>query len=130
MDLGHRIIAMVENRPKRVLCQTCGSQHNYRAPKSLDRGVRLRRTAKSPSAPKTRSARAQAELDRVQDWEQRIAGKSLESFKRYSITQVFEVDELLTHKKFGEGFVVEVLDGNKVSVMFRDGLRVLAQGQS
>jgi hypothetical protein len=37
--------------------------------------------------------------------------------------------ELIAHKKFGEGYVVEVLDANKVSIMFRDGLRTLAQGQ-
>jgi hypothetical protein len=130
LDLGHRIIAMVENRPKRVVCQTCGSQHNYRAPKSLDRGVKVRRPAKGSSAPRSRTAKAQAEFDRIQDWERRIAGKSLESFTRYSIDRVFEADELVTHKKFGEGYVVELLGGRKVSIMFRDGLKVLAQGQS
>lgn len=130
LDLGHRIIALVDNRPKRVVCQTCGSQHNYRAPKTVDRGVRVRRPAKSGAAPKSRGARAQAEFDRVQGWEQRIAGKSLDSFTRYSIDRVFETDELVTHKKFGEGYVVEIMGAHKVSIMFKDGLRILAQGQS
>ena len=40
MDLGHRIVAMVEGRPKRVECLTCGGQHNYRAPKAeSDKGT-------------------------------------------------------------------------------------------
>ena len=128
LDLGHRIIAMVEDRPKRVVCQTCGSQHNYRAPKTLTTGVRIRKVMKS-AAPKSPSARAKAENDRQVEWERRIAGNTLESFKRYTIDKLFEPDDLVTHKKFGEGYVVDVLDPKKVTIMFKDGLRTLAQGQ-
>ena len=128
LDLGHRIIAMVEDRPKRVVCSTCGSQHNYRAPKTLTTGVRIRKITKSV-APKSPSARAKAENDRQVEWERRIAGNTLESFKRYTIDKVFEPDDLVTHKKFGEGYVVDVLDPKKVTIMFKDGLRTLAQGQ-
>jgi len=128
LDLGHRIIAMVEDRPKRVVCSTCGSQHNYRAPKTLTTGVRIRKVMKS-AAPKSPSARAKAENDRQVEWERRIAGNTLESFKRYTIDKIFEPDDLVTHKKFGEGYVVDVLDPKKVTIMFKDGLRTLAQGQ-
>ena len=128
LDLGHRIIAMVEDRPKRVVCSTCGSQHNYRAPKTLTTGVRIRKVLKS-AAPKSPSARAKAENDRQVEWERRIAGNTLESFKRYTIDKLFEPDDLVTHKKFGEGYVVDVLDPKKVTIMFKDGLRTLAQGQ-
>ncbi|MDQ2643863.1 MAG: hypothetical protein M3020_08625, partial [Myxococcota bacterium] len=34
LELGHRIVAMVGGAPKRVICLTCGSEHNYRAVKS------------------------------------------------------------------------------------------------
>jgi len=134
LDLGHRIIAMVENRPKRVVCQTCGSQHNYRAPKKVDAGVRVRRTsisASSSKAPlsKSPSSRAKAENDRHIEWERRIAGNTLGAFKRYTIDSVFAPDDLVTHKKFGEGYVVDVLDPKKVTIMFRDGLKTLAHGQ-
>ncbi len=127
LDLGHRIIAMVEDRPKRVVCQTCGSQHNYRAPKSADRGVSVRKAKKTPS--KSPTARARAEQERQHEWERRIAGNSLESFTRYTIDKVFETDELISHKKFGEGYVLEILDSHKVTIMFKDGPRTLAQGQ-
>ena len=30
MELGHTIIAMVDNMPKRVQCNTCGGKHNFR----------------------------------------------------------------------------------------------------
>jgi hypothetical protein len=34
------------------------------------------------------------------------------------------------HSKFGEGYVDVVLDGGKISVMFRDGARTLAHRAS
>lgn len=118
---------MVQNRPKRVVCQTCGSQHNYRAPKSVDAGVRIRRTSKAPLS-KSPSSRAKAESDRQVEWERRIAGNTLGAFKRYSIDTVFSPDDLVNHKKFGEGYVVDVPDPKKVVIMFKDGPKTLAQG--
>jgi len=128
LDLGHRIIAMVKHQPKRVVCQTCGSQHNYRAPKTNDRGIQIHRAKKAIT--KSPSMRGKAELDRHQAWENRIAGNTLGAFTRYTIDKVFEIDQLIQHKKFGEGYVVEILDDHKVTIMFKDGLRTLAQGQA
>ncbi len=73
--------------------------------------------------------KARVEAARVNDWEKRIAGQAVDSFTRYSIDKTFAVYELIAHKKFGEGFVAEVLDSGKVSIMFRDGPRMLAHGQ-
>ncbi len=134
MDLGHRIVAMVEGRPKRVICQTCGSQHNYRAPQATSSGVK-RRNVKASSAGGTGASsratqKAKAEVERVQDWETKVLGQSNNAFTRYAIDRTFEVGDLVLHKKFGEGYVTDVLDANKVSIMFRDGPRTLAQGQS
>lgn len=132
MDLGHRIIAMHQGKPKRVICQTCNSQHNYRAPASEKASV-VKRTTGAPrpaSAAQRVTEKAKAEASRVNDWEKRIAGQALDAFTRYSIDKSYSAGELVTHKKFGEGFVAEVLDSGKVSIMVRDGARVLAHGQT
>jgi hypothetical protein len=135
MDLGHRIVAMVGGAPKRVICQTCNSEHNYRAPRS-EREARVARTqgSSAPRAPRTAAQRVverqKAETTRVNDWEKRVAGQAIDSFTRYSIDKSFAEGELLTHKKFGEGYVLEVLDPHKVTVMFRDGPKTLAHGQT
>jgi hypothetical protein len=128
LDLGHRIIAMVADRPKRVVCQTCGSQHNYRAAKTANLGVSIRRS--KVAGTKSPAPRARAESERQLEWERRIAGNALDAFKRYTIDKVFEADDLISHKKFGEGYVVEVVDPKKVTIMFKDGLRTLAHGQA
>ncbi|HMJ11987.1 MAG TPA: hypothetical protein VK524_11265 [Polyangiaceae bacterium] len=129
MDLGHRVIAMVGPAPKRVICQTCNSQHNYRAPRSEPRAKT--RTAGSPAraASEGRSAsgggRGRAEQERRSGWEARISGKALTAFIRYSMERRFSAGDLILHSKFGEGYVTEV-DGGKMNVMFQDGARTLA----
>ncbi len=129
MDLGHRIIAMVGGQPKRVICQTCGSQHNYRAPKSGPTAVRRRDNggAKTSSTPRVTN-KAKAEAERLNEWESRIAGQRVDAFTRYSMDQRFSVDQLVLHSKFGEGYVLDVLEDGKVAIMFRDGPRTLAHG--
>ncbi len=130
LDLGHRIVAMVDGRPKRVECLTCGGQHNYRAPQTeKDKAATSGRPKRSGSkaAPKP-TQRARAEQERVTDWEAHVSGKSADAFTRYSMNQRFSEGELVTHKKFGEGYVTEVLEDGKVSIMFRDGARTLAHG--
>ncbi len=135
MDLGHRIVAMVGEAPKRVICQTCNSEHNYRAPRSAREASVARTRGTSPPKPaRTASQRAldrqKAELSRVTDWEKKVSGQTVDAFTRYSIDKTLEVGELVNHKKFGEGYVLEVLDQNKVCVMFRDGQKTLAHGQT
>lgn len=47
----------------------------------------------------------------------------------YAVTHVFSPDDILTHPKFGVGFVVAVPGGKKVEVLFSDQLRRLVQGR-
>lgn len=137
MDLGHRIVALVENTPKRVVCLTCDSTHNYRAPKDGPSftGAKPARKAASSSAggakkPRAGSAAARAEADRLKAWETRVLGQTATAFKRYTISTEFSLDDLVLHKKFGEGYVVEVSDDGKVVVMFRDQQRILVHART
>jgi hypothetical protein len=142
LDLGHRIVAMVEGVPKRVLCLTCNSEHNYRKPKSAAAAEKAPAAAKAgggaspstrPGAPRsTASARAvaaaEAELARERAWEKAVSGQPVTSFKPYRVSASFQENDLIRHTKFGDGLVTRVLDKSKIEVMFREGPRVLAQG--
>src|SRR5262245_50889151 len=101
MDLGHRIIAMVADRPKRVICQTCGSQHNYRAPRSEERsraGSSARaETAGGASAPRGGGGRGRAEHERMAEWESRVLGQAVGAFTRYSMERSFRAGQLILH---------------------------------
>ncbi len=140
MMLGHRIVAMIGKKPVRVECQTCGSVHNYKATppgnNSVSPVVRNRDGSISPvrvaNAPTPRAAAAKSTRTgaRTSDWEQRIAGQPVTAFARYSMERSYSEGELVHHPKFGDGYVALVLEGNKVSIVFKDGAKTLAHRQS
>lgn len=46
--------------------------------------------------------------------------------RKYAVSEEYTENDVLEHPKFGEGYVVEILSGTKISVLFEDGLRRLA----
>jgi hypothetical protein len=138
MDLLHRIIAMHNGKIIRVECRTCGGHHNYRKPHSapsLTKGTALRsisadRTQKArplPSLSPRRAAAAEAERQREANWQKAVLGQPVSSFRAYRASQTFSLGDLIRHGKFGDGYIVRVIDRQKVEVMFKDGPRMLAQ---
>jgi hypothetical protein len=143
--LNHRIIAVgSDGVPVRVECQTCNGAHNYRAhapgtkPAAVS-GARTRvaSTSSSKGTPRGRaSAAAREEAENraavlnLRQWESSVAGHHPNEFRAYGIREVFAENELMHHGKFGDGVVVEVIDRQKIRVLFRDEARVLAHGVS
>ena len=137
MDLLHRIIAMHNGKIIRVECRTCGGHHNYRKPKSASAEPRAAaarmaatpgakaRTSSMPSP--RRGAAAEAERQREETWQKAVLGQPISSFKSYRASLTFSMGELIRHGKFGDGYIVRVIDRQKVEVMFKDGPRTLAQ---
>lgn len=62
-------------------------------------------------------------------WKEVVADKPDGAFEAYAQGHTFEKDALVAHSKFGKGIVVEV-DGNKVHVLFEEGVRKLLHGTS
>jgi hypothetical protein len=139
LDLGHRIIAMLGDQPKRVECRTCGSHHNYYKPKNGPASL-PGKAAKAPGTAAPRSSRsgssvgvramaaAKLEQDRERTWEKMVSGFGVNDFAPYRVSTSFEEGVLLRHPKFGDGYVTRVVDKNKIEVMFREGARTLAHG--
>ena len=142
MMLGHRIVALVRTTPARVICMTCGSEHRYlkTAPGSqsvapvkrmADGSIsQVGRVGASPPSRSKSSATTAKAATKPNEWEARVLGQTVSAFTRYSMVRSFAPGELITHPKFGDGYVLEVVDPQKVSIMFRDGPKTLAHGQS
>ncbi len=147
--LNHRIIAVgADGVPVKVECQTCDGVHNYRAhaPGSKPTaapGVRTRAASSSSSASSSKAAprgrasaaaREEAEAKtaaaNLRQWESSVSGHHPSDFRAYGIREVFTANELMRHSKFGDGVVLEVIDRQKIRVLFRDEARVLAHGVS
>lgn len=137
MDLLHRVIAMQGAKIIRVECRTCNGHHNYRRPKSgpsaslLPASPATSKSKPARSAPSTPSARrtaaSEAERQREATWQKAVLGQPISSFRAYRASQTFNSGDLIRHGKFGDGYIVRVIDRQKVEVMFKDGPRTLAQ---
>lgn len=120
MLLGHTVLAMVGQDPKRVRCNTCKGEHVYR---------------RDPAVPKKKawepkSVREKRELKPVvTTWEALLANKDLTRARRYSSKERFQNDEVLDHATFGIGLVQEVR-GDKISVAFKADVKTLVHGKS
>src|SRR3954454_422876 len=136
MDLLHRIIAMNGDKVARVECRTCKGDHNYWKPKNGPVDAKTRTGAarangtgspRTPSLSPRRAAAADAERNREQTWSKAVLGQPVTAFKAYRPALAFEEGQLVRHSKFGDGYIVRVIDRQKVEVMFKDGPRTLAQ---
>ncbi len=121
LDLLHRVVAAVAGVPKRVECKTCHSQHNYRAPKA---GALPKAGAKKASTSRSRPSSA------TNDWQQQVAGKERSKFAPYSINTRFAAQQLINHKKFGDGVVLSLVEDQKINVLFKDGPRILIHNRT
>lgn len=134
MDLNHRIVAMEGAKIARVECLTCRGQHNYRKPKSGARAPAGKRRGPPPSRPSTPLARARARASSAtqlkQRWEQATVGKPPGDFTAYRIDKVLSAGQLVRHKTFGDGVVSELMEDNKVEVLFEIGAKTLAHGRA
>ena len=120
MMLAHTIEAMVGDKPARVQCNTCKSQHGYKAgaPGVTRRPVQ-REPGAAPATPKTRASRYQTLLK----------GKDMAVARSYSTKERYEQGDVVEHPSFGMGVTTAVKDGTKIEVLFESGLKVLVHGR-
>jgi len=117
LELGHTIVAMVENAPKRVKCNTCNGEHNYRTGPAASNRIKSIHAKR-----KTRSRET-----KYNEYMSRLADAGLSNAKKYTTGGSFEKDDLVEHPKFGTGVVVSVIHLNKIEIFFKDGPKLLAQ---
>src|SRR5687767_6416468 len=120
-DTNHTVISMYEDEIRRVQCQVCGDVHAYRKP----RGDAVEAT--------TEEVAARRKLTRKPGWEEAMAQvteQELASCRPYSIRDTYEEMDVVSHPKFGTGFVTELLPDNKVEITFKDERRVLVHNRS
>ncbi len=119
LELAHTIVAIVDNLPKKVKCNTCNGQHNFRArqpDKSSTKSIKTPRKMKAKEAT-------------YEEYISRLSGDDVSKSKKYSIQGSFKKDEIVDHSKFGIGVVLSVIKLNKIEILFKDGPKLLIQNQ-
>jgi hypothetical protein len=120
-DTNHTVISMYEDEIRRVQCQVCGDVHAYRKPRGD--AVEAHEGA----------AAERKKLSRKPSWDEamgQVTEQDLASCRPYSIRDTYEEMDVVSHPKFGTGFVTELLPDNKVEITFKDERRVLVHNRS
>jgi hypothetical protein len=116
-ETGHRVLAMTDGVPEKLICSACGSAHRFRAegPAAAPRSAR-------PSAPKTPKGRSAPSASHFQTlMVQESAGAVA---KPYGQGVQWAEGMWLDHPAFGLGKVQRRF-GQKIDVLFQGGAKTL-----
>ena len=119
-DTNQTVITKYEDEVRRVQCNVCSDVHSYRKPRG--------EIEEEPQEP---AAVARRPVTRRLSWAEateEAGDKFLLNARPYEVSQVFELGDIVTHVRFGLGFVSEVQE-NKIEISFADDRRVLAHGR-
>ncbi len=126
MDLNHRIIAVVGGTPKRVICLTCNSHHNYHPPKSGPAEIRKTRVVTTPRALKAALKSQETPSRSSGEWRTFMKDYDESSpVKPYSVFSDFSISEFVEHPVFGLGKVIDISGAQKITVAFKEGRKTL-----
>src|SRR4051812_7127 len=113
-DTQHVVISKYEDEIRRVQCNPCGDVHAYRKPRGEDEEG-------APEAPPTSKKKVKAKPT----YDQVMAKQKNKPPRPYAIGEFFKEPEVLSHPKFGVGYVSENIGDDKIEVTFQAEKRVL-----
>jgi hypothetical protein len=116
-DTAHVIMSKYEDEIRRVQCNPCGDVHAFRKPRGEEN-----EEVPEPTSTKKRAAKAKP------TWEQ-VTAKSKKEPKLYIVADRYGDNDLISHPKFGIGFVSDVIGLDKIEVTFQAERRVLVHNR-
>jgi hypothetical protein len=117
-DTTHVVISKYEDEIRRVQCNPCGDVHSYRKP----------RGDVEDDVPEPIAAKKRAMMKKV-SWDEFFHKHGEKGGKPYEFREHYHDNMIVTHPKFGRGFVSEVLSDSKVEITFKDSRRVLVHNR-
>jgi hypothetical protein len=122
MVLAHAVVAMEGAKPRRVRCNTCNGEHNYRAAKPVAKTATAKKTTKAPKKATTKRTR--------QSWEEVMQEALAKPHKKYNMSGSYGEGDWIEHATFGLGCVQTFTAPNKITVRFTDSTRMLVCNRS
>ena len=121
-DTTHTVMTRFEDEIRRVQCGVCGDVHSYRKP----------RGEPEDEAPEPISAKKRA-LAKKLTYEEFFKKHDSRKAREYSPRETYDDNAMISHPKFGVGFVSEVIletpnVPGKIEVTFHDERRLLVHG--
>jgi hypothetical protein len=120
-DTSHTVITKYEEEVRRVQCSVCGDVHAYRKPRGD--------VEEEPPEPAAARKRAAAKKLSWQEFINKIGpNKANDRSRPYTIRDHYPEGDIVSHPKFGIGFVTEISE-NKAEVTFQDDRRLLVHNR-
>jgi hypothetical protein len=120
-DTSHTVITKYEEEVRRVQCSVCGDVHAYRKPRG--------EVEEEPPEPAAARKRAAAKKLSWQEFINKIGpNKANDRSRPYTIRDHYHEGDIVSHPKFGIGFVTEISE-NKAEVTFQDDRRLLVHNR-
>lgn len=116
-DTQHVVVSKYEDEIRRVQCNPCGDVHPYRKPRG--------ESDEEEPAPAVKKKAVKAKPT----WDQVMAKHAKKQPKVYQLGEFFKEMEVLSHPKFGVGFVTENIGDDKIEVTFKEDKRVLVHNR-
>ena len=116
----HKVLAHKTEKSAKVECEVCHKKGTFTLKKP--------KVSRKPKAAKT----AGESLTKSQQstlWKDLTDKMADKKGTAYSMKAQFQKDEVITHPKFGRGFVISS-SGHRLEVLFEDSVRALVQGMS
>ncbi|HLK90176.1 MAG TPA: hypothetical protein VKZ18_09795 [Polyangia bacterium] len=117
-DTTHVVISKYEDEIRRVQCNPCGDVHSFRKP----------RGDVEDDVPEPIAAKKRAMMKKL-TWEEFFAKHSDKNAKPYEFREHYHENVIVTHPKFGTGFISEIMSDSKAEVTFKDSRRVLVHNR-
>jgi hypothetical protein len=120
LTLSHIIMSMKDHKkPHKVKCNTCKAEHAFKDPSTANKKKR------SP----TKKSKKIDTMPLAQRWQMAV-----DSFKgnatKYSIKSIFHLGDMIDHPTFGRGVVDEIVDNDKIAVMFQADIKTLVHNKN
>ena len=129
-DLGHTVLEVNEGLVRSVRCEKCAHEHQYQRPQTPSKKKAPKKAVKPKAKRTTKPASSRRKNDSPpQEWQERALLSDLEEPRPYALKETFAQNDLIAHKKFGEGLVTAVQPDGKITVAFKDGYKTLVHGR-
>ena len=110
MPMGHIIVSMSKDgKVEKCECQTCKAVHKYKDP-----------DGKKPKKVSTKKTAVSNE-QKWKDAQSKIGNPA----KPYKMTSGYTIDDVIDHPSFGKGVVLELIENNKIKVIFESSEKIL-----
>ncbi len=114
-DTAHVVMRVYETEIRRVRCLVCNDLHAFRPA----RGGEEEETEEVPLSQRLKTKPS------WDDAMKQVSETDLRNCSPYSVRGDYQELDIITHPKFGVGFITELLPDDKVEITFQDDKRVL-----